>query len=89
VNRGELLGFPASGRRVTVQGVNIVVVGDGLIREVWHLEDLAGLVAQVGARRRGLGWRLAQPAEGPPGLVPFDTLVVAGALALCFLPILA
>jgi predicted ester cyclase len=48
-HRGELLGFPASGRQVTVQSVNIEVVRDGLIREVGHLEDLAGLMAQLSA----------------------------------------
>jgi predicted ester cyclase len=48
-HQGELLGIAPTGREVAVQGVNIEVVGDGLIREVWHLEDLAGLMAQIGA----------------------------------------
>lgn len=45
---GELLGHPASGRPLAVRGINIEVVRDDRIQEVWHLEDIAGLVAQLG-----------------------------------------
>jgi len=44
---GDLLGHPASGRVVNVRGINIEVVSDNKIHEVWHLEDLAGLIAQI------------------------------------------
>jgi predicted ester cyclase len=48
-HRGELLGLPATGREVTVRGINIERVRDGRIVETWHVEDIAGLMAQVGA----------------------------------------
>lgn len=44
---GELMGVPATGRRVSVRGINIERVRDGRIAEVWHVEDIAGLMAQL------------------------------------------
>ena len=46
-HRGELLGVPATGRTVSVRGINIELVRDGRIVETWHVEDLAGLMAQI------------------------------------------
>lgn len=47
-HRGELLGITPTGRQVSVAGINIERVRDGRITEVWHVEDLAGLMRQVG-----------------------------------------
>ena len=45
---GELFGVPATGRNVAVRGINIERVVDGRITEIWHVEDLFGLMAQIG-----------------------------------------
>jgi steroid delta-isomerase-like uncharacterized protein len=44
---GELLGLPASGRRVEVTGIDLVRIEDGLIAEHWGLTDTVGLLRQV------------------------------------------
>lgn len=44
---GDLFGVPATGRSVTVAGINLVRVRSGRITEIWHVEDVAGLLAQV------------------------------------------
>ena len=44
---GELMGIPPTGRRVRVRGMNIERVRDGRIAELWHIEDMAGLMAQL------------------------------------------
>jgi steroid delta-isomerase-like uncharacterized protein len=59
-HRGELLGIPATGRAVTVSGINIDLIRDGKIAEIWHVEDLLGLLGQFGAIPGGAGE--AQPA---------------------------
>jgi steroid delta-isomerase-like uncharacterized protein len=46
---GELLGIAPTGRAVVVRGINIERVSDGRITELWHIEDIAGLVAQITA----------------------------------------
>ena len=45
----ELMGVPPSGARVEVFGMNVETVRDGRIAEVWHAEDLLGLMRQIGA----------------------------------------
>jgi steroid delta-isomerase-like uncharacterized protein len=47
---GDLLGIPATGRTIDVTGINIERVRDGRIVELWHVEDIAGLMAQIGTR---------------------------------------
>jgi steroid delta-isomerase-like uncharacterized protein len=47
-HEGELMGIPPTGRPVTLSGINIETVRDGRIAEVWHVEDLLGLMRQVG-----------------------------------------
>jgi steroid delta-isomerase-like uncharacterized protein len=46
---GALLGTPPTGRRIAVRGINIDRVADGRIIELWHVEDIAGLMAQLNA----------------------------------------
>lgn len=51
---GALLGVPATGRRVEFQGIDVVRVGDdGRIAEIWHVEDLAAMLTQLGVLRLG------------------------------------
>lgn len=47
-HQGELFGIPATGRRVRLVGINIERVVDGRIVELWHVENIAGLMAQLG-----------------------------------------
>ena len=48
-HRGELFGVPATGKRVTYEGVAIVHLRDGKILEGWVLGDTFALRQQVGA----------------------------------------
>ena len=43
----DLFGVPASGRKLTVSGVNIFRVSDGKISEQWSIIDTAGLMQQL------------------------------------------
>jgi steroid delta-isomerase-like uncharacterized protein len=47
---GDLLGIPASGRRVSWDAVDIYkVTDDGKIGEEWALDDMAAFASQLGA----------------------------------------
>ena len=47
---GNMLGVPATGRRVQLDAVDIYRVTDeGKISEQWAFEDLAAILSQVGA----------------------------------------
>jgi steroid delta-isomerase-like uncharacterized protein len=48
-HRGDFFGVPATGRRVTVSGISVYRVAGGKIVEEWWLEDLLGLMQQLGA----------------------------------------
>lgn len=48
-HQGDLFGTPATGRRVTVTGIDINRMKDGRIVEHWGEVDLAGMLQQVGA----------------------------------------
>lgn len=45
---GELMGIPATGRPVTMSGIDIARFADGQITEVWHIEDVLGMMQQIG-----------------------------------------
>jgi steroid delta-isomerase-like uncharacterized protein len=48
-HEGELMGFPPSGRRVTVSGLTISRFKDGKIAEEYQNWDVFGLMQQIGA----------------------------------------
>jgi steroid delta-isomerase-like uncharacterized protein len=48
---GEFLGIPATGRAVTMTGIDILRVVNGRCTEIWHNEDVATLMQQLGAPR--------------------------------------
>jgi steroid delta-isomerase-like uncharacterized protein len=50
-HRGDFFGVPATGRRVTVGGISVYRMAGGKIVEEWWLEDLLGLMQQLGAIR--------------------------------------
>ena len=45
---GELMGTPPTGKRVTTGGMGFYRVVDGQIAEEWVLEDMAGVMQQLG-----------------------------------------
>lgn len=47
--QGELLGIPPTGKRVELKAFDMYRIRDGKIVEVWHLEDMLGLMMQLGA----------------------------------------
>jgi steroid delta-isomerase-like uncharacterized protein len=51
---GDFMGMPASGRRIDVEGIDIIRFGDdGLAREHWGLFDALGMMQQLGAIPEG------------------------------------
>ena len=46
---GEFGGIPATGRPVAVTGIDITRLENGKIVEIWHQEDIIGLMQQLGA----------------------------------------
>lgn len=49
VHSGNTLGIPATGKQVSFPYIDIFRIADGQMVEAWHLEDIAGLLGQVGA----------------------------------------
>jgi steroid delta-isomerase-like uncharacterized protein len=53
-HRGELMGMPATGRSVEVQGIDIIRFGDdGLAREHWGVFDVMAMMQQLGVVPEG------------------------------------
>lgn len=50
-HRGPMLGAPATGRRVTFAFMDLYRIAGGRIVETWHVEDIAGLMGQLGLLR--------------------------------------
>ncbi len=50
---GEFLGVPPTGRRVTIEVIDIVRVQDGRIVEHWNTVNLLGALQQMGAAPGG------------------------------------
>ena len=48
-HQGDQLGVPATGRRVSIDGVTIVRLRDGKIVEAWNHYDQLSLMQQIGA----------------------------------------
>lgn len=46
---GTWSGIPPTGWQVTITGIGILRIEGGKIREIWHQEDLLGLLQQLGA----------------------------------------
>ena len=47
-NTGELMGMPPTGRSASVAWIDMYRVEDGKITEMWHVEDIAGMLQQLG-----------------------------------------
>jgi len=46
-HRGDHLGFPATGKRVSMNGSSIVIVKDGKIDEGWNFMDMGNLFVRL------------------------------------------
>jgi steroid delta-isomerase-like uncharacterized protein len=47
-NTGSLLGAPPTNKTATIAWMDVYRIEGGKIREMWHLEDIAGLLRQLG-----------------------------------------
>jgi predicted ester cyclase len=47
-HRGELMGFPPTGKRATISGIFLYRIADGKIVESWIQSDRLGLLQQLG-----------------------------------------
>src|SRR5581483_3063037 len=47
-HRGELMRIPATGKSITIDGIDIARVQNGQIAELWHIEDMLTLLMQIG-----------------------------------------
>ncbi len=47
-HQGDLMGIPPTGKRVTVTGMRIVRITNGKIAEQWGVDDMLGLLQQLG-----------------------------------------
>jgi hypothetical protein len=55
----ELSGLPPTGRPVTMTGQEIFRVADGKLAELWHQEDVPGMLSQLGLEPPPAMMRLA------------------------------
>ena len=44
---GEFMGIPATGRRVTVKGIDIFRLAEGKIADLWQEMDIMGILQQI------------------------------------------
>ncbi len=49
VQRGPFLGIPASHRMVHLEGIELLHIHAGRVREIWNYADMMGLAAQLRA----------------------------------------
>jgi steroid delta-isomerase-like uncharacterized protein len=47
-NQGALMGAPPTGKTASVAYMDMYAIANGQIAEVWHVEDLAGMMRQLG-----------------------------------------
>ncbi|MFN8473284.1 MAG: ester cyclase [Anaerolineae bacterium] len=47
-NQGPLMGMPATGKRVTVRGMTMFTVRDGMVQESWTNWDTLAMLQQLG-----------------------------------------
>ena len=47
-HKGELMGIPATGKPVAMSGIDIARWQNGQLAEIWHIEDITGMMLQLG-----------------------------------------
>jgi steroid delta-isomerase-like uncharacterized protein len=50
-NTGALMGGPATGKRAAFGYMDMYRIANGQVTEVWHVEDIAGMLGQLGLMR--------------------------------------
>jgi predicted ester cyclase len=48
IHSGDLLGVPATGKRIWMTGVDVLRFEDGKLTDIWHQEDLLSVFLQLG-----------------------------------------
>jgi steroid delta-isomerase-like uncharacterized protein len=48
-HQGDLMGMPATGKQITITGSDVLRIENGKIAEIWHEEDMLGMMQQLGA----------------------------------------
>ena len=48
INEGEFMGIAATGKRVSVSGINVTCIANCQVVEHWHEMDTLGLMQQPG-----------------------------------------
>jgi predicted ester cyclase len=51
-NTGPLMGSPATGKHADLGYMDMYRIANSQIVEVWHVEDIAGMLAQLGLTSR-------------------------------------
>jgi predicted ester cyclase len=46
-HQGEFMGIPATGKRVSWEGIGIIRVEEGKMVERWNVSDMLGLIEQI------------------------------------------
>lgn len=46
---GDLFGVPPTGKPVIIHASDVYRIADGKIVELWHIEDIVGIMQQIGA----------------------------------------
>lgn len=54
-HQGEFMGIPATGNEISISGMAIARIADGMLAEWWENADIMGLMQQLGA--------IPEPAE--------------------------
>lgn len=51
---GDFMGqIPADGKRLSLRGHDFIRLKDGLVAEIWHVEDMFGVMGQLGMLPQG------------------------------------
>lgn len=71
---GKLLGEPPSGRPIAMSGIDMIRVDEGRITDLWHVEEMTQLIAQIEGDAPDIGAPpaisaapAAAPQKRPPG----------------------
>ena len=51
-NDGPLMGAPATGKRAAFSYMDMYLIANGQITEMWHVENIAAMLAQLGPSQR-------------------------------------
>lgn len=49
-HKGEFMGIPATGKKISVPVIDIIRLSDGKAVERWGVEDIAGMMQQLGVQ---------------------------------------